>query len=81
MRWSGSWALGVALVSYLMGIDVGTGGTRAIIIDATGRIAGTATEEHVPFASPRTGLGRAGSSRLVAGDRRGGARARWRKPT
>ncbi len=42
-------------MSYLMGIDVGTGGTRAIIIDEAGRIAGSATEEHVPFASPRTG--------------------------
>ena len=42
-------------MSYLVGIDVGTGGTRAIIVDATGRIVGTATEEHVPFASPRTG--------------------------
>jgi len=40
---------------YLLGIDVGTGGTRAIVIDETGRIAGSATDEHVPFASPRTG--------------------------
>jgi xylulokinase len=38
-----------------MGIDVGTGGTRAIIVDAAGRIAGAATDEHAPFASPRTG--------------------------
>ena len=40
---------------YLMGIDVGTGGTRAIVIDETGRIVGSATDEHVPFASPKTG--------------------------
>jgi xylulokinase len=38
-----------------MGIDVGTGGTRAIVIDDTGRSVGSATVEHVPFASPRTG--------------------------
>jgi hypothetical protein len=42
-------------VSHLIGIDVGTGGTRAIVIDATGRIVGSATDEHEPFASPQTG--------------------------
>ena len=40
---------------FLMGIDVGTGGTRALIIDAAGRIVASATEEHAPFASPQTG--------------------------
>jgi xylulokinase len=38
-----------------VGIDVGTGGTRALVIDDGGRIAGSATVEHVPFASPRPG--------------------------
>jgi xylulokinase len=42
-------------VSYLLGIDVGTGGTRAIVVDTNGRIVGAATDEHVPFASPQTG--------------------------
>jgi xylulokinase len=41
--------------SYVLGIDVGTGGTRALIIDEKGRIAGAATEEHEPFASPKIG--------------------------
>src|ERR1700732_213509 len=40
---------------YVLGIDVGTGGTRALIIDEKGRIAGAATEEHEPFASPKIG--------------------------
>jgi xylulokinase len=40
---------------YLLGIDVGTGGTRALIIDTNGRIVSSATDEHVPFASPETG--------------------------
>ena len=40
---------------HLLGIDVGTGGTRAIVVDATGRIIGSATDEHVPFASPQIG--------------------------
>jgi xylulokinase len=39
----------------LLGIDVGTGGTRAILIDSEGRILTSATVEHVPFVSPRTG--------------------------
>ena len=42
-------------MSYLLGIDVGTGGTRAVLISRDGEIAGSATCEHVPFASPKTG--------------------------
>src|ERR1700722_19549808 len=40
---------------YVLGIDVGTGGTRAVIIDDNGRIAASATEEHEAFASPKIG--------------------------
>lgn len=36
----------------VLGIDVGTGGTRALVVDESGRILASATEEHVPFASP-----------------------------
>ena len=39
----------------LLGIDVGTGGSRALVIDDAGRITSSATVEHVPFASPQTG--------------------------
>jgi xylulokinase len=39
----------------LLGIDVGTGGTRALIIDEQGRLLGAATAEHVAFASPQPG--------------------------
>jgi len=39
----------------LLGIDVGTGGTRALIVDEHGRIISTATENHEPFASPKIG--------------------------
>src|SRR5689334_20107520 len=39
----------------LLGIDVGTGGTRAIVIDERGQIIASATAEHAPFASPQTG--------------------------
>ena len=42
-------------MAHLLGIDVGTGGTRALAIDEHGRIVASATSEHVPFASPRTG--------------------------
>ena len=41
--------------TYLLGIDVGTGGTRALIVDEAGRILASATEEHAPFASPQIG--------------------------
>jgi xylulokinase len=40
---------------HLLGIDVGTGGTRALVIDEQGHIVASATSEHVPFASPQTG--------------------------
>jgi xylulokinase len=40
---------------YVLGIDVGTGGTRALIMDETGRIFASATEEHEPFTSPKIG--------------------------
>src|SRR5215469_3052780 len=42
-------------MDYVLGIDVGTGGTRAVLVDSTGAIASSATCEHVPFASPKTG--------------------------
>ncbi len=38
-----------------LGIDVGTGGTRAVLVDAEGRVTASATGEHAPFASPQTG--------------------------
>jgi xylulokinase len=40
---------------YVLGIDVGTGATRTIIMNESGRIAASATEEHQAFASPRIG--------------------------
>lgn len=40
---------------YVIGIDVGTGGTRAVIMDENGRIAASATEDHRAFASPKIG--------------------------
>ena len=39
----------------LLGIDVGTGGTRAVLINREGCIVASATVEHAPFASPQTG--------------------------
>jgi xylulokinase len=41
--------------SKLLGIDVGTGGTRAVLIDREGRVIAARTSEHHPFASPQTG--------------------------
>ena len=39
----------------LLGIDVGTGGTRALVIDEKGRVVGSASEEHAAFASSQIG--------------------------
>jgi xylulokinase len=39
-----------------LGIDVGTGGTRAILIDERGAVVSQATEDHIPFATPRPGF-------------------------
>jgi xylulokinase len=39
----------------LLGIDVGTGGTRALLIDETGRVLASATADHAHFTSPQTG--------------------------
>ena len=41
--------------SFALGIDVGTGGTRAVIMDEHGAITSSATEDHEPFASPKIG--------------------------
>jgi len=40
---------------YFLGIDIGTGGTRALITDEQGRVIASATEEHQVFASPQIG--------------------------
>lgn len=40
---------------YLLGIDVGTGGTRALVIDGVGRVIASATAEHRAFTSPQIG--------------------------
>ena len=39
----------------LLGLDIGTGGSRAIVIGETGHIFASATVEHQPFASPQIG--------------------------
>ena len=39
----------------VIGIDVGTGGTRALLVDQAGKVCGSAVREHVPFQSPRPG--------------------------
>ena len=41
--------------THVLGIDVGTSGTRAVIVGEDGRIVASATEEHAPFASPQIG--------------------------
>ena len=38
-----------------LGIDVGTGGSRSVVIDEFGNVIASATAEHAPFASQKTG--------------------------
>jgi xylulokinase len=40
---------------YFLGIDVGTTGTRALILSHRGNIVASATEEHEAFSSPQIG--------------------------
>jgi len=39
----------------LLGIDVGTGGTRALLIDRRGVVIASASSDHAPISSPRIG--------------------------
>jgi xylulokinase len=41
-------------IAYL-GIDVGTGGTRALVMDDAGKVIASGSAEHEAFASPRPG--------------------------
>src|SRR5258708_22040060 len=38
-----------------LGIDIGTGGSRAVLIDELGKVVASATAEHAAFASPQIG--------------------------
>ncbi|HZD76580.1 MAG TPA: xylulokinase [Acidobacteriaceae bacterium] len=39
----------------LIGIDVGTGGTRVLMVDTAGKVVGSKVREHAPFRSPQPG--------------------------
>ena len=39
----------------ILGMDVGTGGSRVLVLTEDGRVIASATVEHAPFTSPRTG--------------------------
>ena len=39
----------------VLGLDIGTGGSRAVLVGADGRLLAAATAAHDPFASPETG--------------------------
>jgi xylulokinase len=38
-----------------LGMDIGTGGTRAVVVDATGRVIASAAAEHAPFRTEHPG--------------------------
>ena len=39
-------------MAYLLGIDIGTSGTKVLAIDETGKVAASVTEEY-PLLTPR----------------------------
>ena len=41
-------------MSPVLGIDIGTGGSRALLLDDNGALLASATADHAPFTSPRT---------------------------
>ena len=41
-------------MSVVLGIDVGTGGSRVVVVSDDGLVIASATVEHAPFASPQT---------------------------
>ncbi len=40
---------------WFLGMDVGTGGTRAVIVDAAGKLMGAASSPHAPFRAEHPG--------------------------
>jgi xylulokinase len=40
---------------WFLGMDVGTGGTRAVIVDGAGRLIAGASSEHAPFRAEHPG--------------------------
>lgn len=38
-----------------LGLDIGTGGTRAVLVNAQGKLVASASAEHAPFRSPHPG--------------------------
>jgi xylulokinase len=54
-RFNARAARDLGMERYVLGIDVGTGGTRALIAGLSGRVIASATEDHTPFSSSQTG--------------------------
>src|SRR6266700_3226801 len=42
-------------MTAFLGIDIGTGGSRAVLINANGQVIASKTVDHVVFASPQIG--------------------------
>src|ERR1700758_3680364 len=43
------------MAMWFLGMDVGTGGTRAVVVDENGKLISGASSEHAPFRTPHPG--------------------------
>jgi xylulokinase len=43
------------MAKKILGVDVGTGGTRAVLLDDAGKVVASATSEHAPISAPQVG--------------------------
>ena len=64
--------------NYLLGIDIGTTGTRSLVINEDGSIIGSAVKEY-PLYTPQTWVGWARTRRLVWCYNTNNQRSSWKK--
>lgn len=60
-------------MNYLLGVDLGTSGTKTVLFDEDGNVVASKTIEY-PLYQEKNGWGRAGAARLV--ERGGGYHSR-----
>jgi glycerol kinase len=65
---------------WFLGMDVGTGGTRAVIVDSNGKVIAGAEAEHAPFRADHPGWAEQDPKIGGAPRRRPSAQAKQQRP-